>query len=85
MHHELFYISIYRSFIKKGVLKNFVKFTGKRRYRSLFFNKFQRLSLRTPFRVTVSDLRKMVFTKLFMMEEIKLEFFMKITVSLKRV
>ena len=38
-------------FCKKGILRNFRKFTGKHRCQSLFFNKVARLikALRTPF------------------------------------
>ena len=38
-------VSRWETFCKKGVLKNFAKFTGKHLYRSLFFNKVLGLSL----------------------------------------
>ena len=41
--------AVSRCSVKKNVLRNFAKFTGKHMYQRLFFNKVAGLFLRTPF------------------------------------
>ena len=47
-----------RCYVRKGVLRNFAKFTGKHLSQSLFFNKVAGLSLATILKKRVFMLRK---------------------------